>query len=55
MNTFVKDNSKQSEPSIIGKKCGTVTVSVYKDEFSGSHIFYIKTDTDDVLPVSYVI
>lgn len=55
MNTFIKDITKKSESSIIGKKCGTVTVSVYKDEFSGSHIFYIKTDTDDVLPVSYVI
>ena len=36
------------------KKCGTVTVSVYTDD-SNNHFFYIKSDSDDVLPVSYVI
>ena len=36
------------------KKCGTVTVSVYTDE-SHNHYFDIKSDSDDVLPVSYVI
>ena len=36
------------------KKCGTVTVSVYTDD-SNNHFFDIKSDTDDVLPVSYVI
>ncbi len=40
---------------IRGKKCGTVTVSVYKEENSGSHIFHIQSDNEDVLPVSYVI
>lgn len=41
--------------SIIGKKCGTITVSVYKDVKSGSHIFYVEPDNEDILPVSYVI
>lgn len=36
------------------EKCGTVTISVYTDE-SHNHFFDIKSDTDDVLPVSYVI
>ena len=36
------------------KKCGTVTVSVYKDK-SNCPFFKIKADTEDVLPVSYVI
>ena len=36
------------------KKCGTVTVSVYTDD-SNNHFFDIKSDSDDVLPVSYVI
>lgn len=36
------------------KKCGTVTVSVFKDQFN-KYFFKIKTDTDEVLPVSYVI
>ncbi len=36
------------------KKCGTVTVSVYKDS-SNNPIFKINSDTEEVLPVSYVI
>lgn len=36
------------------KKCGTVTVSVYKDS-SNKPIFKINSDTEEVLPVSYVI
>lgn len=38
----------------IYSKCGTVTVTVYKDK-SGQPHFTVTTDTDDVLPVSYVI
>ena len=37
-----------------GIKCGTVTVTVYKDK-TGQPYFTVTTDTDDVLPVSYVI
>ncbi len=37
-----------------GNKCGTVTVTVYKDK-TGQPYFTVTTDTDDVLPVSYVI
>lgn len=36
------------------KKCGTITVSVYKDK-SGQSFFKIYTDDEDLLPVSYVI
>lgn len=36
------------------RKCGTVTVSVYKDA-SNHPIFKINSDNDEVLPVSYVI
>lgn len=36
------------------KKCGTVTISVYKDT-SNKRFFKIQSDTEDVLPVSYVI
>ncbi len=35
-------------------KCGTVTVTVYKDK-TGHPYFTVTTDTDEVLPVSYVI
>lgn len=50
MNT--NDNSNQS---FIGKKCGTITVSVYRDINSGSPIFYVEPDNEEILPVSYVI
>lgn len=36
------------------KKCGTITVSVYKD-IDNRHLFYIQSDTEDILPISYVI
>ena len=37
------------------RKCGTVTVSVYKDTSTDRPIFKINSDNDEVLPVSYVI
>ena len=37
------------------EKCGTVTVSVYKDTSSNRPIFEIDSDSEEVLPVSYVI
>lgn len=43
------------EDYIIGKKCGTITVSVYKETNSHSPIFHVQSDNEDVLPVSYVI
>lgn len=39
---------------IIAKKCGTVTVSVYKTKDNNS-FFSIKSDTDDAEIVSDVI
>lgn len=40
---------------LIGEKCGTITVSIYKETSSGSPIFYLQSSNEDVLPVSYVI
>ena len=40
---------------IIGDKCGTITVSIYKESTSDSHIFYVQSDNEDVLPISYII
>ena len=37
------------------RKCGTVTVSVYKDTSNNRPIFKINSVNDEVLPVSYVI
>lgn len=36
------------------KKCGTIVVSVYKDHLNRP-FFEIQSDTEEVLPVSYVI
>ena len=36
------------------KKCGTITVSVYKDKLN-QPFFKVHSDSEDVLPVSYVI
>lgn len=55
MNSNQSDDDRQHKSYIIGEKCGSITVSVYKETISGSHIFYIQPDNEDVLPVSYVI
>lgn len=56
MNTrHVYTDDTMIEDCIIGEKCGTVTVSIYKETNSGSPIFHIQSDNEDVLPVSYVI
>lgn len=36
------------------KKLGTITVSVFKDKNNRTK-FRVETDTEDILPVSYVI
>ena len=48
------DNSN-IESCIVGEKCGTVVVSVYKETNSGSPIFYIQSDNENVLPISDII
>ena len=56
MNTrHVYTGDTKIEDCIIGKKCGTITVSIYEETNSGSPIFHIQSDNEDVLPVSYVI
>ncbi len=55
MRNLLKNVIPRTADTMIGKKCGTVTVSVYKEENSGSHIFHIQSDNEEVLPVSYVI
>lgn len=50
-----KNIIKSDFDCITGNKCGTITVSIYKEANSGSHIFHIKPDNEDVLPVSYII
>ena len=55
MRNLLENIIHKKADSIVGKKCGTITVSVYKEKNSGSPIFHIQSDNEDVLPVSYVI
>lgn len=48
-------DNRKIEDCMIGEKCGTITVSIYKETNSGSPIFHVQSDNEDVLPVSYVI
>ena len=50
MDSHLNDNN-----CIIGKKCGTITVSIYKETNSGSPIFYVKSDTEEFVAVSDII
>lgn len=41
--------------NIIGEKIGTVCISVYRDAETGLPFFYVKSDNDNVIQISYVI
>lgn len=40
---------------IVGEKVGTVSVDIYKDKKTGLPFFYVKSENENVLQVSYVI
>lgn len=40
---------------IIGEKIGVVSVHIYKETITNTPIFYIKSENDDVLPISDII
>ena len=40
---------------IVGKEIGKVSVSMYKDINTGLPFFYVQSENEDVLPLSYVI
>lgn len=52
MNTIV--NFKDSK-KIVGEEIGTVSVSMYKDPSTGLPFFYIQSENEDVLQLSYII
>ena len=52
---FRKNKVKYNNKEFIYKKCGAITVSIYKESNSGSCIFYVEPDNEDILPISYVI
>lgn len=54
-NHYENYNNCKQKNCIIGEKCGTVTVSIYKETQSGSPIFHVQSDNENVLPVSNII
>ena len=44
-----------SNNKIIGKKIGVVSVYMYKETTTNKPFFYVKSENEDVLPVSYLI
>ncbi len=53
MSNIVNFNAYKNK--LVGKEVGTVYVSMYKDVKTGKPFFYIKSDNEDVLPLSYII
>lgn len=40
---------------IIGKKIGVVSVYMYKESTTNKPFFYVKSENQEVLPLSYII
>lgn len=40
---------------IIGEKIGVVSVHIYKEPTTNTPFFYIKSENEDVLPISNII
>ena len=40
---------------IIAEEVGSVNISMYKDSTTGLPLFYVKSDNEDVLQLSYII
>ena len=40
---------------IVGKKVGTISVDMYKETTTNTPFFYIKSENNDVLPISKII
>lgn len=51
MSNIIKFN----QDNMLGEEIGTVCVSMYKDINTDLPFFYVKSENEDVLPVSYVI
>ncbi len=48
------DNSNNNN-KILAKKVGTLSVSMYEDTLTGLPLFYIQSENEKMLQVSYVI
>lgn len=55
MGRILDFDSHKKTTCLSGEKCGTVTVSVYKNSITGLPFFHVESSNDAVLPISYVI
>ena len=54
MNSL-ETNLNNYNDSIHGEYCGTITISVYKEILTDSHIFYLKCDNDSIVHICDII
>lgn len=40
---------------IVGKKVGTVSIDMYRETNTNASFFYVKSENQEVLPLSYII
>lgn len=53
MNKIVNINDYRNK--VVGEEIGSVSVYMYKDKLSGLLFFYIDSENEDVLQLSYII
>ncbi len=53
MNSIVDISNYKNK--IYGEEIGSISVYMYKDKLSGKPFFYINSENEEVLPLSYII
>lgn len=49
------DTHKNKKDKIVAKKVGDVSISMYEDIDTGLPLFYVQSENENVLSVSYAI
>ena len=44
-----------SNNNIVGKKVGTISIHMYNELETNAPLFFLESENQDVLPVSYVV
>lgn len=44
-----------SNNNIKGKKVGTISIHMYKESKTNAPLFFLESENQDVLPISYVV
>ncbi len=53
MNNIINFNTCKNQ--IVGEKIGTLSVSMYIDKITSKPFFYIQSENEDMLQVSYIV